>query len=547
MSLAQIATEPQTIAVVALCFTALAFIHHRLTRSSKLPLPPGPPGSIIFGNSIPKAFAYRKFEEWTQQYGPVFTLRHGFNTLIIIGRLQAATDIMEKEGAATVDRPHNISAGDTLSGGMRVLLTPAGDRFKKMRRALHAHLQPKIVSNYGPTLMRNAKQHIIDIINEPHRHQDHAKRYSASVVMALAYGKNPKSYEDPDIQAVNRCLTRLGNNLRPGMWKVDAYPILRYIPGYLKELQDGHAEELKLFKSQLNEVKMKVVRLSLSYSPSCNLHTRPASISHISYPQTTLLTLPTHPYPHLQERGEEVPSSFGKYLLERQKELELSDDETAYLAGSIFGAGSDTTAGAISIAVLAAACYPDAQRKVQEELDAVIGRVRAPTFADQDILPQTMAFILETFRWRPVTAGGFAHKATRDIVWGNYVIPKGASVIGNVWSIGRDPAFFPDPESFNPQRWLTEEGKIKEDLKAYTFGFGRRVCPGQHMATASVFVNTALIQWAFKVSSDPSSPIDQLAFTESANAHPLPFKVNFEPRVAATLEATRELFEDYGL
>ena len=45
--------------------------------------------------------------------------------------------------------------------------------------------------------------------------------------MALAYGKNPKSYEDPDILAVNRCLTRLGNTLRPGVWKVDVFPFLR--------------------------------------------------------------------------------------------------------------------------------------------------------------------------------------------------------------------------------------------------------------------------------------------------------------------------------
>lgn len=77
-----------------------------------------------------------------------------------------------------------------------------------------------------------------------------------------------------------------------------------------------------------------------------------------------------------QAKGEEVANSFGKYLLERQQELGLSDDETAYLAGSMFGAGSDTTASAISIGVLAAACYPEAQAKVQEELDAVIGRNR---------------------------------------------------------------------------------------------------------------------------------------------------------------------------
>lgn len=54
----------------------------------------------------------------------------------------------------------------------------------------------------------------------------------------------------------------------------------------------------------------------------------------------------------------------------------MTDDETAYLAGSMFGAGSDTTASAISIAVMAAACYPHFQAKVQKELDTVVGRDR---------------------------------------------------------------------------------------------------------------------------------------------------------------------------
>jgi len=149
----------------------------------------------------------------------------------------------------------------------------------------------------------------------------------------------------------------------------------RYIPGYLRELQEGHVEELNLFKSQLNTVRYKM------------------------------------------ECGEEVPLSFGKYLLERQKQLELSDNETAYLAGSMFGAGSDTTASAISISVLAAACYPNEQLKIWEELENVVGRDRAPTLEDQERLPQTMAWVLETFRWRPVTAGGFSHRATRDVTW----------------------------------------------------------------------------------------------------------------------------------
>ena len=100
--------------------------------------------------------------------------------------------------------------------------------------------------------------------------------------MALAYGKNPKSYEDPEILAVNRCLARLGNTLRPGVWKVDVFPFLRfesiyylrndashllhrYIPGYLAELHDGHAEELTLFKQQLQGIRSSMVCFILAF------------------------------------------------------------------------------------------------------------------------------------------------------------------------------------------------------------------------------------------------------------------------------------------
>lgn len=62
---------------------------------------------------------------------------------------------------------------------------------------------------------------------------------------------------------------------------------------------------------------------------------------------------------------------------------------------------------------------------------------------------------------------------------------------------------------------------------------------------SSVFINTALAHWAFRMSSDPSYPIDTLAFTESANTHPLPFKVVFEPRFSTT-NGLRELLDDYA-
>ncbi|KAJ3812998.1 cytochrome P450 [Lentinula aff. lateritia] len=511
----------------------LYIISKRIKASTSLPLPPGPPADSIWGNSFDAAFCYRRFELWTQEYGPVFSLRQGIpgfggTRTIIIGRHRAAIEIMEKHGADISDRPNSVAAGDTLSGGMRILLIKSGDKFKKLRKALQSHLQPKSIASYHPVLTQSARQHMFDIIEEYNttskgissfvstRHQDHARRYAAAVVMALAYGKVPHSYEDPEVQAVNRCLTRLGYAMRPGAWKVDVLPFLKYIPGYLNELKVGHKEELGLFKSQLQEVREKMAR------------------------------------------REEIPASFGKYLIETQPMLGLSDDETAYLAGSMFGAGSDTSASAISVALMAATCYPEAQRVIQDELDSVIGRGRPPTFSDQDSLPQTMAFVHESFRWRPVTSGGFPHRATKDVIWQGYLIPKGSTVIGNVWSIGRDPDLFPDPERFDHTRWIAtnekSQVKLRDDLKSYPFGFGRRVCPGQHMATASTFLNLALVLWAFNLTSDAKNPIDTYAFTESANAHPMPFNIVFTPRVSVKQgdredkgwEILKEAFETYG-
>lgn len=131
-----LAITPHAVAVAVLVLTVFVALRRKLNHRPST-LPPGPPPeSWLFGNVIPTAFAYRKFEEWTKIYGPIFSLRQGLTTIVVIGRYNAAVDIMEREGAALVDRPLSISAGETLSGGMRVLLTPAGERFKKMRKCV---------------------------------------------------------------------------------------------------------------------------------------------------------------------------------------------------------------------------------------------------------------------------------------------------------------------------------------------------------------------------------------------------------------------------
>lgn len=92
-------------------------------------------------------------------------------------------------------------------------------------------------------------------------------RYAASVIMSITYGKTtPTAYSDPEVVAVNRCLKRFGQVIRPGAYLVDTYPILKYVPGYLTELRKWHQEELALFQEQLNLVREQMVNRNFIHS-----------------------------------------------------------------------------------------------------------------------------------------------------------------------------------------------------------------------------------------------------------------------------------------
>ncbi|KAH7922017.1 cytochrome P450 [Leucogyrophana mollusca] len=451
-------------------------------------LPPGPPARWFWQKALPSANFPRAVEALVSEYGPVISLRQGSHVTIVIGRVQAAWEIMEKEAGALVDRPRFIAAGEILSRGNRILVQRSGERFRRLRYAINTHLQPKAAETYQSIQMENAQGVILDILDDPKNHQLHARRYATSVVLRIAYGKStPTSVNDQEVVRVQKVIRNFQAVIHPGAYLVERIPVLRYFPGYTKDLDRWHNEELQLYTEQVDRVKSDIA---------------------------------------MNTAG----PSFVKSLLENSDTHQLSPDELAYLAGALFGAGSDTTAAAITVLIMAAACHPEVQTRVQEEIDTVVGRERLPSFNDEDILPRLRAFAHEALRWRPITPIGLPHRATRDIIWRDQCIPEGATVFGNHWAITRDPDVFPDPETFDPQRWLTKDGAFREDLRAFTYGFGRRVCPGQHVANRSIYINLALLLWSFRLAQNPAAPIDTSAFGDGVIAHAAPFEVVFTPR-----------------
>ena len=141
-----------------------------------------------------------------------------------------------------------------------------------------------------------------------------------------------------------------------------------------------------------------------------------------------------------------APQCFTRSLWETRDNLDLEDIEFLNLPRSIFGTGSDTTISSILTFLLAAVAFPEFVRKAQEELDAVVGRERSPAWSDEPNRPYVRAVVKETFRWRPLTVlGGQPHATTEDNTYSGYFIPKGTTLLGNLWGIHLNKHQFRDP------------------------------------------------------------------------------------------------------
>ncbi|KAF9231519.1 cytochrome P450 [Melanogaster broomeanus] len=464
-----------------------------------IPLPPGPAARWFWESAFPRSnlpfdrliamllSLGHTLGNWVARYGPVISLRQG----------------AIKKDAALADRPRSVAFGEIMSNNMNIAVMGSGKRFRRLRKAVHTHLQPKAVQAYEGLQIEHARDVILDILKDPKHHVQHVQRFSAAVIMRVTYGKSTPTFsDDPEVIRVRQ--NNKNKELvarRPGAYLVEVFPILKYVPGYVRDLRKYHEFELSLYRDQLGRVKDEMSR-------------------------------------------NEVGPSFSKTLLENAGDNRMSYDEMAYLAGALFGAGSETTSIAITTFILAAARHPQAQSRVQEELDMVVGTDRAPTFEDSNRLPQLHAFMSEVLRWRPVVSTGspgLTHRATEDIIWRGQMIPAGATVLGCNWAISRDPVAYPDPEKFDPQRWLDPNGQLRTDLWFSTYGFGRRVCAGLHLANRSIYINAALLLWSFRITERPDAPIDVDSFTDMLLSRPAPFEVEFVPRIGE--ERLREMMQ----
>jgi cytochrome P450 len=158
----------------------------------------------------------------------------------------------------------------------------------------------------------------------------------------------------------------------------------------------------------------------------------------------------------------------------------MSDRQVRDEALTIFLAGHETTANALSWAFYLLSQHPQVADRLGAELDVALGG-RAPTVADLPNLRYAEMVFAETLRLYP-PAWVIGRRAVSPFEAGGYQLPAGSIALASQWVIHHDPRYFPDPYRFDPERWLPEPRAARPKFSYFPFGGGPRACIGEPFA-----------------------------------------------------------------
>ena len=186
----------------------------------------------------------------------------------------------------------------------------------------------------------------------------------------------------------------------------------------------------------------------------------------------------------------------------------MTDAQVRDEAVTLFLAGHETTALALTYALYLVAEHPDRQVRLSEELDRVLDG-RRPTLGDLESLTYTEAVVLESMRLYP-PAWGIARQALTDVEIGGCHFPKGAEFVMSPWVVQRDPRSFDEPEAFRPERWEGDLARRLHRFAYFPFGGGPRVCIGNRFAMMEAKLVLARTVQRFRFETTPDTTLSLL-------------------------------------
>ncbi|XP_069313558.1 cytochrome P450 1A1 [Eulemur rufifrons] len=450
--------------------------------------PPGPWGWPLIGHVLTLGKCpHLALARLSQRYGDVLQIRLGSTPVLVLSGLDTVRQALVRQGDDFKGRP-DFYTFTFISGGQSMTFSPdSGPVWAARRRLAQNALKAFSIASdpasssscYLEEHVSKEAEYLVSKFQElmagaghfdPHRY---VVVSVANVICAICFGRR-YDHDNQELLSIVNLNNEFGEVVASGN-PADFFPILRYLPN---SALDAYKDLNKKFYSFMQKMVKE--------------HYKTFEKGHIKDITDSLIE-------HCQDKK-----------VDENANIQLSDEKIINVVSDIFGAGFDTVTTAISWSLMYLVMNPRIQRKIQEELDAVIGRARRPRLSDRPQLPYLEAFILETFRHSSFIPFTIPHCTTRDTSLNGFYIPKGHCVFVNQWQINHDQKLWGDPSEFRPERFLTPDGIINKALseKMILFGLGKRKCIGETIGRLEVFLFLATLLQQVEFSVLPGMKVD---------------------------------------
>ncbi|XP_019629673.1 PREDICTED: cytochrome P450 2D15-like [Branchiostoma belcheri] len=456
--------SPSQILTTVFCTVLLGVF---LGRKRKKNLPPSPAGSWPVVGHLPligSRAPYQKLTEWRSRYGDVYSIRMGTSDVVVLNGYRAVREALVDNREVFADRPDNYIVDGMSGWGQGIATTKWSQSYRERRRFATAALKSLGMKAGSDTVEKNVLEEVHslrDRISEtkgrPIFLSEDLSIATANVIASMVFGRRFE-YDDSYIRGLTDALLlayiKIGDSQA-----INLFPLLRFVPIG----EEVGWEALDCGRKVDDFIREEIQR---------HRETAPSSGEPRDFIDLCLL--------EIDKDKVDVTSGAG-----------LTEEHMVFMVHDLFFAGIETIHSTLLWGFLYLATHQDIQEKVQAELDSVMGQDPSSdlTLAHRPQLPYTEATLMEVQRIRYVVPLSIPHATAADVTFRGYQLPAGTTVIANLWSIHMDPEYWPDPERFDPERFLDVEGEVINNPDSFLpFSAGRRVCLGGLLAKMELFL-----------------------------------------------------------
>ncbi|XP_028239825.1 cytochrome P450 CYP736A12-like [Glycine soja] len=481
---------PQTLAIPALLFVVFIFILSAVVLQSKQneKYPPGPKTLPIIGNlHMLGKLPHRTLQSLAKQYGPIMSLKLGQVTTIVISSPETAELFLKTHDTTFASRPKSISSKYISYGGKGLVFSEYGPYWRNMRKLCTVQLLiASKVEMFSP-LRSQQLQELVKCLR---------KTASSREVVDLS-DMVGDLIENINFQMIFGCskddrfdVKNLAHeivNLAGTFNVADYMPWLRVFD--LQEL----VRRLKKVSKSFDEVLEQIIKDHEQSSDNKQKSQRQKDFVDI------FLALMHQPLDPQDEHGHVLDRTNMKAIMM-----------------TMIVAAIDTSATAIEWAMSELLKHPRVMKKLQDELESVVGMNRKVEESDMEKLPYLDLVVKETLRLYPVAPLLVPRECREEITIDGYCIKERSRIIVNAWAIGRDPKVWSDnAEVFYPERFANSNVDMRGyDFRLLPFGSGRRGCPGIHLGLTTVKIVLAQLVHCFNWELPLGMSPDDLDMTE---------------------------------